>query len=93
MITADEHIVISQAAKRFALKPPSAATLHELAQKYKVAYDRWCKIYDQIDRIRGLDEFDPKHMAWESRLYRAECKRDEAQGVLIAAARAVRLPK
>jgi len=81
--------VIHRATKKFALKPPSAATMYELAKKYRTAHAKWGKIYDQVETVRGLDEFDPKHMAWERRLYNAECKRDTAQQILLAAARCI----
>lgn len=38
------------------------------------------KTYDGVEAVRGLDEFDPKHMAWESRVLQGGATGVHGQG-------------
>ena len=90
MITEKEAKAIRRAEARYAKKPPTARDLVALARAYKTAHLKWSAEYDRVGEVRGLDQWDPKHMKWENAVYRAENARDLAKEVLLAAARAVR---
>lgn len=87
MMTEKELRVIRQAEKRFAKSKPSTWELVKLASEYAKASARLSSVHDDAEKMRSLDEWDPKHTAWERRLYRAECQRDVCRAVLLAAAR------
>ncbi len=56
-----------------ALEHQVLAAARDLGRKIR----SYRKAYDAIETVRGLDEFDPKHCAWETRLFNCE-KRVEA---------------
>lgn len=58
-----------------------------LARKFRDAVNAYGAVYDDVDKVRGLDEFDPKHIAWENRLFFAENEKEAAKDALLAAAR------
>jgi hypothetical protein len=53
-------------------------SLEKVAIEYTKAYLSLVRAYDAGEKVRSLDEFDPKHMAWENRVYHAEERRDIA---------------
>jgi DNA-binding MarR family transcriptional regulator len=57
--------------------------LEQAAFNYARARSKYLHIYDQMDTVRGLDEFDPKHMAWETRLFNAEQAREKMRDILL----------
>jgi hypothetical protein len=40
---------------------------------------------DAAKKVRGLDEWNPKHIAWENRVFMAELRRDIARDELLLA--------
>jgi hypothetical protein len=90
MLTGNTLLRLSRIEKQYKQKPPSTTALLSLARKYGEAAAKWGIIYDAVDKVRGLDEFHPKHMAWEKSLFRAECKKDVAREFLLLAARYVK---
>ena len=93
MLTEKEIRVLHRAQKRYSLKPPSAAEIIKLAEKYKVAAARWRKIYITAPRTKSggrLDEWDPIYTKWENRLFRAERLANLLKENLLLAARFMR---
>lgn len=55
------------------------AEVLSVAREYGKAVERVMKIHDQGEKVHGLDEFDPKYVSWENRLFYAERARDKAR--------------
>lgn len=55
----------------------------EYAYTYGKARLKYLKVYDQMDTVEGLDEFHPKYVRWENRLYKAEQAKDKAKQELL----------
>lgn len=62
------------------------ADILEYAYTYGKARLKVLKIYDESDKIDGLDEFHPKAVKWENKLYKAEQAKDKAKEILLEAA-------
>ena len=58
----------------------------DLAEAYGKAWLAWKKIVDQQDNLKGLDEFDPRSVAWENRLFEAEKKLRTSRETLLLTA-------
>lgn len=65
---------------------PLDGDILERAYTYGKARIKYIKVYEQMDTVDGLDEFDPKYVRWENRLYRAEQAKDKAKQELLDAA-------
>lgn len=81
---------LKRARRRFQGKAPTAKQLFQLAVEYKSLARLHRKAYDGVEAVQGLDEFDPKHVAWENRVFRAERRAETAKEILLAAALAVK---
>jgi hypothetical protein len=60
--------------------------LNRLAIAYGKARAKYLVVVDQVDKVRGLDEFNTKHMAWERRLFRVEQQKERTKESLLNAA-------
>lgn len=87
MLTEKEFARLKRVEKRFLKTPPTKAELYIFAKQYKAAVAKYLRAYDGVDKVRGLDEFDPKHVAWENRVWHAENAKDLAKELLTLAAR------
>jgi len=63
----------------------TAKVIAKLAEDYSKAYWRWNKVYDGSEKVRGLDEWHPKHTAWERKEYIAEQQKLLAKEILLRA--------
>jgi hypothetical protein len=77
-----------KARANFTKKRPTKADLLRLGKDYAEAWFKHDRVHADVDKVRGLDEWDPKHVAWENRLWKADCKRELAMEILKMAFRA-----
>lgn len=56
----------------------SIKALEKAAITYAKSYLTLVRAHEDAEKVRGLDEFDPKHIAWENKVYHAEQRRDKA---------------
>jgi hypothetical protein len=73
--------------KLFAKTPPTLEGLLGLVNEYSCAFAAYHKASDEGEAVRRLDEWHPKAVAWESKLYKAEWALELARGKLLIAAR------
>ena len=66
-------------------KMDQASEILKLAMEFGKARLHWLKVYDEVETVRGLDEFDPKHCAWENKLFRADQRKEKARDKLLMA--------
>ena len=57
--------------------------LLKAAERYGKARQHYMDVYDRVDTVEGLDEFDPKYVAWENALYFAEQKKNKYRDALL----------
>lgn len=80
-LTGDDKRVtdlIHRAGARLEVTEPSSVKLYDVAAAWNVARSEYLAAYAVQDSIRKLDEFHPKHCAWENRVHAAEKAMEKA---------------
>lgn len=85
MLTEADIRKINRLVASLKKSPPSRADLVAMCDEHGRLLVSLQRAYDAVEKVRGLGEWDPKHVAWENRVYNAERRVDVSMSVLKAA--------